>query len=109
MKKIDKKDPMSKYSDEQESQKAPPEPIKMGIEGKEVSDKVVLTSEEIKKRCHYHLQKLVLNYSPKETAAIMFEFIQEYYDTDSKDRLDVQLKRYVDMLHKREEKAKDKS
>ena len=50
MKKIGKKDPMSKYSDEQESQKAPPEPIKMGIEGKEVSDKVVLTSEEIKKR-----------------------------------------------------------
>ena len=29
---------MSKYSDEQESQKAPPEPIKMGIEGKEVSE-----------------------------------------------------------------------
>tara|TARA_B100000965_G_C19420573_1_gene681941 strand:- start:71 stop:331 length:261 start_codon:yes stop_codon:yes gene_type:complete len=71
-----------------------------------LSEKVVLPPDKLKKRVNYILQKLIIEHSPKEVVDWMFNFIHEYYKGDK--RIDVALKEFLEKQEK-ENKDIDKS
>ena len=54
----------------------------VGHLGDDLSDRIVFSHDELKKRCKVFLSKLILNHSPKEISDYLFELM--YYINNNK-------------------------
>jgi hypothetical protein len=80
-----------------------------GHVGDDLSERIVFSHDQLKKRCQIFLSKLILNHSPKEISDYLFELIYYINDNRGDKRLDVALKNFDDKYHKdKEEKEENK-
>tara|TARA_B100000700_G_C14598780_1_gene648090 strand:+ start:178 stop:453 length:276 start_codon:yes stop_codon:yes gene_type:complete len=78
----------------------------VGHLGDDLSDRIVFSHDELKKRCKVFLSKLILNHSPKEISDYLFELMYYINDNKGDKRLDVALKDFDNKWH--EDKDSDK-
>ncbi len=79
----------------------------VGHLGDDLSDRIVFSHDELKKRCKVFLSKLILNHSPKEISDYLFELMYYINNNKGDKRLDVALKDFDNKWHednKKEEK-----
>jgi hypothetical protein len=72
----------------------------VGHLGDDLSERIVFSHDELKKRCKVFLSKLILNHSPKEISDYLFELIYYVNDNKGDKRLDVALKNFDEEWHK---------
>tara|TARA_Y100000590_G_scaffold196631_1_gene223240 strand:- start:7089 stop:7364 length:276 start_codon:yes stop_codon:yes gene_type:complete len=68
--------------------------------GDDLSDRIVFSHDQLKKRCKVFLSKLILNHSPKEISDYLFELIYYVNDNKGDKRLDVALKDFDEKWRK---------
>ena len=68
--------------------------------GDDLSDRIVFSHDQLKKRCKVFLSKLILNHSPKEISDYLFELIYYLNDNKGDKRLDVALKDFDEKWRK---------
>ena len=68
--------------------------------GDDLSDRIVFSHDQLKKRCQIFLSKLILNHSPKEISDYLFELIYYINDNKGDKRLDVALKNFDEKWRK---------
>ena len=78
----------------------------VGHLGDDLSDRIVFSHDELKKRCKVFLSKLILNHSPKEISDYLFELMYYINNNKGDKRLDVALKEFDKKWH--EDKDSDK-
>ena len=78
----------------------------VGHLGDDLSDRIVFSHDELKKRCKVFVSKLILNHSPKEISDYLFELMYYINDNKGDKRLDVALKDFDNKWH--EDKDSDK-
>ena len=66
----------------------------VGHLGDDLSDRIVFSHDELKKRCKVFLSKLILNHSPKEISDYLFELMYYINNNKGDKRLDVALKEF---------------
>ncbi|MBR20589.1 MAG: hypothetical protein CMA64_10685 [Euryarchaeota archaeon] len=72
----------------------------VGHIGDDLSERIVFSHDELKKRCKVFLSKLILNHSPKEISDYLFELMYYINDQKGDKRLDVALKNFDEEWHK---------
>jgi hypothetical protein len=75
--------------------------------GDDLSDRIVFSHDQLKKRCQIFLSKLILNHSPKEISDYLFELIYYINDNKGDKRLDVALKNFDEEWHKDDDEDSD--
>ncbi len=73
----------------------------VGHIGDDLSERIVFSHDELKKRCKVFLSKLILNHSPKEISDYLFELMYYINDQKGDKRLDVALKNFDEEWHKK--------
>ena len=68
--------------------------------GDDLSDRIVFSHDQLKKRCQIFLSKLILNHSPKEISDYLFELMYYINDNKGDKRLDVALKNFDEKWRK---------
>ena len=80
----------------------------VGHLGDDLSDRIVFSHDELKKRCKVFLSKLILNHSPKEISNYLFELMYYINDLKGDKRLDVALKNFDEQWHQNNDVDKSK-
>ena len=80
----------------------------VGHLGDDLSERIVFSHDELKKRCKVFLSKLILNHSPKEISNYLFELMYYINNEKGDKRLDVALKNFDEQWHKDNDTDKDK-